>query len=267
MDFKQFSRVFRRFFIIQAKQRFQWRASLAFDVISTAVWMGVYAMFWRVIFDRFPGFQGWSFPSILAFVAFQELSYGLLTGLFIGATKFWIHIKMGWLDNYLTKPFDPRLMAVVSRINPWQVAKSALMFTILLVLASRMGLNVDIIRVTVAVLLAFLGAVGRAMITMTINFVAFWWGDVDALHELIGTMDHFGSFPTTVFPTTIQIVFTLGFPLIFAATFPALFTAAKVALLDLAAPLLMLLIGLFIWATVLRVLWASGLRRYESYGG
>ncbi|MHB8928241.1 MAG: ABC-2 family transporter protein [Bacillota bacterium] len=264
---KQAARVLAVGFGVRLRARAQWRFSLFLEMGSTAVWMVVYLLFWDLIFVRSGGFGGWTFPSVMVFVAFQELFFGISRGLFLGALTYWWIIHTGRLDVHLARPMDPRLTAICLSVDPPQLIRSCLMFSLVLGIAVSMGFPLSLFRLLIAVLLAFLSAVGKALLALSINYIAFWWGNVDALHELIGTFDHFLSVPMTVLPNALQIFFTIGIPLFFAVTFPALFAGDRLSLASMGRPLLLLVACLGGWAFVQELLWRRGLRRYESYRG
>lgn len=242
----------------------QWRASFFIELGTTALWMGIYLAFWRVVLSSFGTFEGWTLPSLIVFVAFQELFFGCCSGLFQGAMNYWWFIHSGRLETSLTRPMDPRLSAIALNVDPYQLLRSGLMFSVFIAIALHLGFPADPLRLAVAALLALAAAVGKTLLALSVNFIAFWWQNVDALHELIGSGDHFLRVPLDVLPRALQLVFTFGVPYVFAATFPALFSAGRLswaALLPAAAGLLTALT--LLWG-IQELLWRRGVRAYDG---
>lgn len=267
MDLAQLSEVFIVNLGIQLRARVQWRLSFFLDMLVTAIWMGIYVLFWRILLVNFLSVGGWTFPSLVIFVGFQELTYGINAGLFSGAMRFWVYINTGRLDVALARPMDARLSAILLNIDPWQLIRSGLMFTLFTALAVKLGLPFNPPAILAAIILSFFAAIAKTLLALTINYIAFWWGNVDFLHELIGTLDHFTGIPMTMLPNILQLLFTLGIPLMFAVTFPTLFISGKVSWNDFGLPLVGLGISLSFWVACQEYLWRKGLKAYESFGG
>lgn len=252
---------------LQLQSRLQWRASFLIELLTTALWMLVYLGFWNVIFNRLGHFQGWTFASIVVFVGFQELFFGFSQSLFKGAQLYYYFIHSGRLELFLTRPIDPRLSAIANNIDPYQMMRSAVMFTVFMVAAARLGFHFSLPYLLGGMVLALLAAIAKALFALCVNYVAFWWDNVDALHELLGAFDHFLRVPLTVMPSALQLFFTLVLPYTFAATFPALLSGGTVSAGQALLPLLALagsITGLFLLQTVL---WRLGLKRYDGRGG
>ncbi|MFK7602180.1 ABC-2 family transporter protein [Deinococcus sp. SM5_A1] len=252
---------------VQLRARLQFRASFVIELLTTALWMLVYVGFWSVIFSQISTFQGWTFASVVLFVAFQELFHGLSQGLFRGALLYYHFIHTGRLETSLTRPIDARLSAIALNVEPYQLIRSAVMFGLFTVFAVQLGAAFSLPHLLLGILTVLLAAVGKALFGLCVNYIAFWWSNVDALHEVLGTFDHFLRVPLNVLPSTLQLFFTFGLPYMFAATFPALLMGGEfplrgilMALFGLAAALG----GLFV---LQEVLWRVGLRRYDGRGG
>lgn len=247
--------------------QFQWQASFFIELATSALWMAVYLVFWSTVSKSFGNFEGWTLGSLVVFVAFQELFYGFSVGLFQGANGYWWYIHTGRLEISLTRPLDPRLNAIATNVDPYQLIRSLIMFTVFMVIGANLGFEFDLLRLIVAIALAFAAAVGKTLLALSINFVAFWWANVDALHEIIGSGDHFLRIPLDILPKGLQLFFTFGIPYMFAATFPALFSAQKLLWLDLLVPMAGLMLSLTALYFIQDLLWRRGVRRYEGRGG
>lgn len=265
--FRQFLRVFGTQFLLLLRGRTQFHVSFLLELLVTGVWMVVYLLFWRVIFSKISYFSGWTFPSLVVFVAFQELFFGMSRGLFYGALGFAYIIRMGRLDLYVLRPMDPRLACICINIQPVQLIRSGIMAGLCIGIAISMGFPFRLLHLLLSVILALLAALGKALMAFTVSYIAFWWGNVDAVYELMDAVDSFLQVPMNVMPTAFQLLFTLGIPLMFAATFPALFAGAALSAEDLLIPLMLLALGLGAWWGLQEWVWRKGLHKYESYGG
>lgn len=232
------------------------------QVTWATLYLSIYAAYWGSLSRFMPAAQGWDFPHLLLFLAYGELSFGLSQGLF-STRKFWVSVWDGSIDVYLSRPLDPRIAAVVAQLEPVALIRSVAAAAILFCIAHAFGLRTSAIAVIAGVAVCVVGAMLVSLVILTLNCAAFWWGDLDSLHETIGATEEFLRIPLTVLPPAFQIILASVLPYWHVVTFPTLISRNGFS--SYTWPWLALAMTAFaIWAWVHGVVWRLAVRRYQG---
>jgi ABC-2 type transport system permease protein len=252
---------------LNIKQGSYFRVSFYLQLIAGMSYAVTIVLFWQYILSRVPRFVGWDTPSIMLFLAFSELFFGINMGFLSVSGKLWYFIRMGLLDNYLVKPLDPRISIIINYLDTKMFLKSipgVLFFTYLAVVS---GWRVNYWNLVMGGGIAFLATILFAVLQMAASNLVFWFGSIQAIDEAINSLYEFSHYPLNMLPGGLYMTFTIIFPLVYIATVPAQIAAGKFSASEILIHLLIILFLLIIWLGVNEFSWRAGLRRYESYGG
>ena len=260
-------KLFRRYLVIRYRRMIEYRASFLLGLLGGISTLIAFFIFWAVIFSRVDSINGWTFPQILMLLGFFYFAMGIYWVFLIGAEHFHDSIIYGDLDTVLSKPVNPVINQLFSKIDFFGLID----FTrgvFLLFLSYFLGLKIPLINFISAVVIAILGAIAIGLAVLFTNLLTFWVGRSEALIRSIWELIWEPSgYPLTIFPVFAQAFYTFLIPLIFVQTYPVIITTQQVSIALVAKILLMELLVIGAWTGVCYVTWKKGLERYESLGG
>ncbi len=258
------------FNIINIMFLFEWRRlryySLDYilDVSSKVVYLGLNLLFWYIIQEAGFTMEGWGYRDIVVFLAFSELFYGLDGAVFTYASRFWMYVHGGVLDNTLTRPMDSRVRFLLLNVDYIGIILSFVEFTVLLLFAGN-GLHV------IGILFGILVVVGAnlilALIRLCASYLAFWHGKMSAVSEISDCLTSFNKYPLTILPKPLVYVFQFVFPFYFFSTFSAEIVCFPIGTTELVISGAGFLFLMALWSAANQFLWEKGLERYESING
>lgn len=219
------------------------------------------ALLW-IIFLNVPSISGWSFPQVLFIVGLSNLSWSLYFFLFpiMMIERF---VLNGELDKFLTKPVNPLLQLITSKIN-FEPFGGIIVGLVLIAASSFMlGLEWNVLDILLFVLFVASGVIIILSVTLIVASVAFWTTKSNALLNILFRLSNISEYPLEIynFATVFFISFVL--PFAFVNYYPAqLFIGKGIAP---ALAYLTPVVAIITFAVAYSV-WKLGLKNYQSTG-
>jgi ABC-2 type transport system permease protein len=253
---------------VSFRAQLEYRGNFAFAILYGAAWQTATLVLLATLLARFRGLGEFNGRQVLFVYGMRMLTHGLYVVSFDNLTEVSTLVDQGRFDGYLLRPMSPLVQVVVSKFRVNALGDLTVGCTTFVVAA----LLVDV-RWAVApagyVVLALVGGVliEGAIQLLVASLVLRWPG-----YRLLGswfdeTITTIGSYPLSIFPTSVQAFLTFVLPLAFAAYLPArqLFRMPAAGWLG-PAQLLSPAVGFVLFA-VARAAWGGMLRHYRSAGG
>ncbi len=246
------------------------RVSFILKVLSGLVRAATVLVFWRAVLQRAPSFVGWDETSILVFLGCSELFFGLQLALVSIAGRFWVYIRTGYLDVYLTRPVDARLLVAVANFDVPLAVRSVPPSLVYFGLAAANGWQPGAGDLLVALAFIVAGALLLGLIQLCFSLTSFWLGPTEPLDEFVNSLYEFGHYPVDTLSGWVRVLVAWCLGLGYVATVPARCAARGVTALGLhtVCALAVGLAGLvMVWGGLSQLLWVRGRERYEGFGG
>lgn len=264
MFLKKVYRVTHLLFSFELRRLSYYRVDFLIDVFSKIAYLVLNLFFWYVVYDTGYIMEGWDYSSMIAFIAFSELFYGLDNAIFSMSSRFWRYIYSGALDNALTRPIDPRLRFVILNIDYTELLLSFVEFIVLLCVSGRIF---DPIRILWGIVWVILANIILTLMRLCGSYIAFWHGKMNAVSEISDCLTSFNKYPLTIMPKTVVILFKFIVPFYFFSTFSAELVCSELTKGDIMVAVVGTVCTSSIWIVINKILWKKGLERYESING
>ncbi len=249
------------------------KAMLWGSLLSSAINLAAYAIFWNVITTQVPILTGagiaiWGRGELTALVGMSEVAWGFGSFFWMGTWEIHYYVTEEGLEKFLIRPVGPFFMILAD--NFWfggllQMAVGGVMVGLACV---SFGLTVSLPGLLLGFLALVIGQGALYALWAGMACLSFWIGRNYALLEISDAIEvSFARMPIDTMPHTVQQVLTFILPVIYLTTVP---TMLLLGMLPLSGGLLYLGIaaGLFFgWLLVFRFLFGRGLRRYSPVGG
>lgn len=226
-----------------------------------------FVLIW-VILARFEAIAGWTLGEVAFLYGLRVTMHGLVS---LGTGNIWgleSRVRQGEFDRYLVRPAPPLLQLLTERV-PLSAFGEVLGGPALFLAANSL---VDVDWTPQSVLYLLLALAGGALLELSIRvlIVSFSFRAL-RVNGLMGIMDdifsEFGTYPLSIFNTTLQFLLTFGIPVAFMAYFPAAVLLGRTAELQVdpsfayGAPLAGVL-----WMAIALYVFHRELRNYQSAG-
>lgn len=249
---------------MEINKAIQFKVNTLFEILTSFFYLLINLFFWKILFNLGYVLPGWTYNDTIVFIAFSELFFGLQGAIFSSLSRFWTVIISGQLDVMLVRPFDSRIRTAVLNIDYIELIKTMLFFTVLLIYSQK---HINLIWLIIAITVCLISLYVFSLIQLTISYLAFFFGKVEAFNELSDSLTVINKYPVTILPKKIFNILRLILPFLFFSTFPS--QIANQLLTPNAAlfGVIGLMVNLIIWSIINNITWKKGLRRYESYNG
>ena len=250
--------------MLDLKRALYFKLNFILNVITNLMFVFMSILFWKVIYDNKYVIPGWDFKNLIMFTGFAELFFGIKNGFFATSSRFWVLIVTGRLDTLLVRPINPKLRVLIANTNIMEFVKGLAIFLSLLFLTQD---NIHVGKLLIAVLMCFIAAINFALIEFCISYIAFKYGRVDAVMEIIDAMTLFNKYPLNMFPRSVFLFFVFVIPFSFLSTIPAMVGVGNMGWPMIGKFAIVLTIITVLWFAIDNYLWKKGLKKYESYNG
>lgn len=260
----------RLFSVLKVLFLFEWRRLKYFsvdyimDVFSKAIYLVLNLLFWYIVREAGFSMEGWKYGDIVVFLAFSELFYGLDGAVFTYASRFWMTIHTGSLDNNLTRPMDPRVRFLILNVDYISLVLTFVEFFVLLCFS---GYRINCFRVTIGVLVVMGANIVLSLIRLCGSYLAFWHGKMSAMSEISDCLTSFNKYPLVILPKGLVYVFKFVFPFYFFSTFSVEIMCFSIETRELLISGMGFVCLFGLWTIVNKYLWERGLKHYESING
>ncbi len=234
------------------------------DVISKVIYLVLNLLFWIIVQKVGFFIEGWEYEDIVVFIAFSELFYGLDGAVFTYASRFWMCIHSGVLDNNLTRPIDARVRFMLLNMDYLNLFLAFVEFIVLLLLS---GKRMNALAVVVGVIVVLGANIVLSLIRLCGSYLAFWHGKISAVSEVSDCLTSFNKYPLTILPKPVVYLFKFVFPFYFFSTFSSEIVCFSMDAKRLLISATGFVCSLVLWSVLNKALWKKGLKRYESING
>ena len=264
MRLRKIFRIIRIMFLFELRRLRYYPFDYILNVVSKIVYLVLNILFWYVVKDVGLSMKGWQYNDIIVFLAFSELFYGLDASVFTYASRFWMYIYSGTLDNTLTRPMNSQVRFLLLNVDYIGIILNVVEFISLIIISKN---KFTVLNITIGILAVVGANVILALMRLCGSYVAFWHGKVSAISEMSDCLTSFNKYPFTIMPKPLIYAFKFVFPFYFFSTFSAEIVCFKVSKESLIKSVSGFVSLIVLWTLVNRVLWKKGLERYESVNG
>ncbi len=199
--------------------------------------------------------------AILLFSIFNLLYIGAYSVYLQGIRHFlWSGIRNGELDLLLTKPMPVQFLFSFSRPNYEQFVVMIAMLGLLFRQVWILQAHISVGSFLLFVLVFCLGILIHYLLISSYAVSGFYFVKAAQVIEMLDKASDFASYPTSLFPSSIQLLAFSVLPIAFLGYVPFLFLIQKGNLYLFAYTIILAIILFF----VNRFLWTIGLKKYSS---
>lgn len=262
--------LYRRLLRSNIKSQMQYRVSFVLDIISTALFTLTEFGALFLVFSQFTSLGGWSLAQVMLLYGMVEFAFGIMDMIFAGFDPpfFANLIRKGTLDQLLLRPRGLVLQIFGADFTIRRVGRIFLGGCILgLALFSN-----PIAWSLEKVLLLVAGVVGMVLYFGALFLVGatiqFWTVESsEAMNVFTYGGAYLMSYPMSIYPEWMRVVFTFLVPAALMNFYPALYILGKPDPFGLPvfAAFLSPIVGLVMFTLALRF-WYFGLRHYQGTG-
>ena len=216
-----------------------------------------------VIFFHTAGLGDWSPYEVIYLYGYVALIQAFWHLLFANTLRVEFLVRDAGFDRYLVRPLPPLLQLLFYYFDDDAIGDFIPAIACLIV-ASR---ELQIVYTWDVILLFGFGVLGGVFVHFGIHLLlsawSFWFIRSRALINLFSEVRRFSEYPLSIFPMSLQWLFTLVIPIGFAGFYPAerLLSLTSISLLAwLALPLGLVTCGIGM------AVWHAGLARYQGAG-
>jgi ABC-2 type transport system permease protein len=194
----------------------EYRASFLMQFFGMFINDGIWVVFWTLYFTRFPVLKGWTLQDLITLWAVVTTAYGIAFGLMANAARIPQLVVNGQLDYYLSLPKGVLTHLLVSQFRVLNLGDALFGPTVLLLFVDLTP--VKLLLYLCVVLCATLVFLGFAIAT---GSLVFFLGQAEGLAgNLMMSLVHFSTYPSSIFDRTVRVLFFTLIPAGFVATLP-----------------------------------------------
>jgi ABC-2 type transport system permease protein len=240
----------------------QYRADFFLQVISICIGLLTALLGLGVVFGQTEAVGGWTHTDLIALIGIQMLVRGLVSLVVRPSMQQLMEgIRLGTLDQMLTKPADSQLLASVAQVNVAASADVVAGISVLTLALIRLGGSIGPGEAIGFVVVLLAGVVIIYSFLLILSTCAFWFVKLDNILVIFNTMfETAGGWPITIFPGWMRVSLTFVIPIAFAVTIPAQSLTGRLTP-GLALGAVALAAG---FTLVARWFWQFGLKRYTG---
>lgn len=265
----ELGRIYLRLIGARARSQLEYRASLALQVVASALLTLLDFVMILVLFENVPELGGWSVQEVALLYGIAGISFAL-TDLIVGHLDLFPQmIRDGTFDQILVRPLPSLLQVVASDFSLRRLGKILQAVIVLIVALAAADIDWTLGRALMVPLAIVSGVLIYTGVWIALATIAFWI--VDAI-EFVNAFTYGGNFlsayPITIFGRWLRNLVLFAIPIAFVAYFPALYILDRPDELGLpdalryASPLVALLTVI-----VAKLVWENAVRHYRSAGG
>ncbi len=221
-----------------------------------------------VLLRKFHTIGDWDTCEILLLYAFDVLSYSIAGTFFMGGFgKLPRIIRQGELDGILTKPVNPLIYLVCTKISAGYTSNFAITLVIIGVCIKKLHISLSVTHIAWLIMdiigASFIQAAGFMLTTIP----AFWFFKSEGLYRMFyKNLTDFLKYPLSIYNKGIQVILTLLFPYGFINFYPVQYFINKQE--GMFSPVFQFLTP-FVGGTLFLaacLFWKKGLLAYQSTG-
>lgn len=201
----------------------EYRASVAIEMFSYVLWIATdMALLYFVLLPA-GNLAGWTLPQVMLIFGIHMAALGLFFT--TGVNLFYVpgtYILEGHFDRLLLRPLNVYFQLLMERISLEDTVTVLCGTGICLWALGELGIPLSVGNVLLLALAIWGGSlVYLGMLTATAA-LSFWLKDrTGAMQLVLMVGDQLATYPLTIYPSVLRLLFTIGLPLGFIAYYPA----------------------------------------------
>ncbi len=207
---------------LNLRARMEYRGDFALSLLYGLIFQAAALAFVWVIVARFHGIGSWTYHEVLFIAGLRLIAHAIYVPIFDNIAWVPRMVREGLFDRVLLRPMNPLLQVLLYRFSANGLGDLSVGLVAFGV--AQRGLSIHWTPFDVAFLLmVIVGAVLlEAGINLALSTLSFWFVAVDALlFWSDDSVNTFGNYPVTIYPSATRAVFTFLFPIALLAAFPA----------------------------------------------
>ena len=207
-----------RFWLIRT---LEFRIELVTWSINSVLWafLGLFSV--HLIFGQVQSIAGWTRSEVLLLMATQAMFNSILW-LFVIPSLLNISetIRDGKFDFLLIKPASNRFMVTFRKFEFEHYPRLIIMSVALIYFVNTFHLTVNVWSILGYLVSLLTGLFIFYCLFFTLTALNFWFIKLHNLEELFDTLVVMGRYPTSIFNSSLHVIFYYVLPIAFVATFP-----------------------------------------------
>lgn len=248
---------------LNIKKSMIYRVNFWISFVAMVLWIGIYVVFFEILFMHVDEIAGWDKGEILVFLAFYYLVIGIGAIFYRESFEtFGDKMRRGLLDYFLTKPSSKQLLLFFENIRFDHVVD----FAMTIILFVYIGLTTDIVFNPVLLgtgfILALFGNLLLYSMLLMIASIVFFVEKMDSAGSFMWHLTQISRYPRQIYKGVGRLLFQFIFPVALMTSIPS-----EVTLNQGVTNSVLYFIGISIIFFILANLFFSyGIRRYSSAG-
>lgn len=251
-----------------------WKARIAYPgAFILTVLMQILAYFAQfittwILISSFVSLKDWTSNEVVFLYGMQLMTYSIGSAFAANTVNDLPDmVKMGQIDELLTKPIHPLIYLLSTKFNVGYLAHFTISLIMMLTSFITSDHSISAIKLLLFIFFTLCGAIitGSTMLITTIPCIYLigssgWWG-------VFYNLKTYTNYPITIFKKSIQILFTCLIPFAFISYYPCRYLFGKVEgvfpnnIINICSPLIAALLVLITYKV-----WKVSIKKYDGSG-
>lgn len=254
-------KVFIHLLKVNIKKTLIYRTNFWISLFAMALWMGIYVIFFEILFMHIDDLAGWSKGEMLIFLAFYYFVQAMGNVLYRESFEiFGDKMRQGGIDFVLTKPVSKQILLFFDEIRFDHIVDfflTALLFVYALV---QTGIVIQPGLFLIGIVLAIFGNILFYGLLLLIASLLFYVDRMDGIGSFMWHLSQISRFPRQIYSGWGKWLFQFIFPLALLVSLP---TEVALGRIDIKMLFYFIAISLLFFALG-NLSFSLGLRRYSS---
>lgn len=246
---------------LNIKQSLIYRINFLITLFSMGLWIGIYVLFFEVLFLHIDNLAGWNKAEILLFLTFYYFIQSIGNIFYRESFEmFGQELRYGILDHAITKPTSTQLLLFFKQIRFDHLIDFIITIALFLYIATYTQINFTATLLFFGLFIALFGNFLFYGLLLGISSIVFYVDKLDGVASLLWHASQISRYPRQIFKGVGKIIFEFILPIGILASIPAEIALNQssnlLILYYLSSSLIFFLIGTFIFN--------MGLKKYSS---
>lgn len=207
-------KIFWQFIKMNLKQLLIYRANLLVTLWSMILWIGLYAIFFEVLFLHVDQVAGWEKGEMLLFLAMYYLVIGIGNIFYRdGVDEFGERQRRGELDKMITKPASLQLQAFFDKIRIDHLMDILLTAMLIAYISRFTDVQFTLLSSLAGLALAIFANILFYSFTLIISAITIYVDRLEGAGSLLWSASQFSRYPRQIFKGAVGFVVKFIFPI------------------------------------------------------
>lgn len=260
--------IYRQLIGARLRAQFQYRTSLALDVVGAFATGFIDFIAILVLFDHFLSMGGFTIGEVAFLFAITTITFALVDMVIGQLDDLPRMIRSGTLDTFLTRPLGSLFQVASSDFSFRRIGRVVQGLVVLGYALSRVPIQWDAGRIVMMPVMIASGAAIFGGVWVAVVCISFWFVDArEVANAFTYGGNFFTQFPLSIFDSWLRRLLGFVIPMAFVVYFPTLYILDKPDPLGLPHVLRFIspLVALGV-VMVSRTMWGVAVRHYRSTG-